>query len=54
MGKCCQCGAETPLYVNSVPICLKCSDERDKKTADLLSPKLAASAKAGAGEPEPE
>jgi len=24
MGKCSQCGADTILYVNGIPICLKC------------------------------
>ena len=31
MATCVYCGAETELYVNSVPVCLKCSDERENK-----------------------
>ena len=31
MAACAYCGAETELYENGVPICLKCSDERDAK-----------------------
>jgi hypothetical protein len=27
------CGAETELYANGVPICVKCSDEREGKPA---------------------
>lgn len=32
MAACAYCGAETELYENRVPICLKCSEERDHKT----------------------
>jgi hypothetical protein len=28
MAKCSQCGAETPLYVNGVPLCLECDKKR--------------------------
>lgn len=31
MAACTYCGAETQLYENGVPICLKCSDEWDSK-----------------------
>jgi hypothetical protein len=31
MPACAYCGAETQLYESGVPICLKCSDERDSK-----------------------
>ena len=31
MAACAYCGAETELYENGVPICLKCSDERETK-----------------------
>lgn len=31
MAACAYCGAETELYENGVPICLKCSDEREAK-----------------------
>ena len=31
MAACAYCGAETELYENGVPICLKCSDEREGK-----------------------
>ena len=33
MAACAYCGAETELYENGVPICLKCSDERDSKVS---------------------
>ena len=33
MAACAYCGAETELYENSVPICLKCSEERDYEVA---------------------
>jgi hypothetical protein len=31
MAACAYCGAETQLYDSGVPICLKCSDERENK-----------------------
>ena len=31
MAPCACCGAETELYENGVPICLRCSDERQAK-----------------------
>jgi len=31
MAACAHCGAETELYENGVPICLKCADERQPK-----------------------
>ena len=31
MAACAYCGAETELYENGVPICLKCSDAREAK-----------------------
>jgi hypothetical protein len=33
MAACSHCGAETELYDSGVPVCLKCSVERDCKTA---------------------
>jgi hypothetical protein len=33
MAACAYCGAETQLYSSGVPICLKCSDEREKKAS---------------------
>lgn len=32
-GKCCDCGAETCLFVNGVPICVVCDAKRDKVSA---------------------
>ena len=31
MAACTYCGAETELYEKGVPVCLKCSEERDSK-----------------------
>ena len=31
MAKCSYCGSETELYSGGVPICVKCSNERDSK-----------------------
>jgi hypothetical protein len=31
MAKCTDCGSETELYYSGVPICLKCSEEREGK-----------------------
>ena len=31
MPKCYKCGADTILFEDGVPICVRCSDERDKK-----------------------
>ena len=31
MATCAYCGAETELHANSVPICLKCSDDVENK-----------------------
>ncbi len=31
MVKCVDCGADTILYVNGVPVCRKCDQERDQK-----------------------
>jgi len=31
MAKCTDCGSETELYYSGVPICLKCSEERESK-----------------------
>lgn len=31
MAACAYCGAETQLYDNGVPVCLKCSEEREAK-----------------------
>lgn len=33
MAACAYCGAETELYVNGVPVCLKCSEERDNRAS---------------------
>jgi hypothetical protein len=33
MAKCTDCGSETELYSSGVPICLKCSDERESKAS---------------------
>lgn len=33
MAACAYCGAETELYSSGVPICVKCSDERDSKAS---------------------
>ena len=33
MAACAYCGAETELCENGVPICLKCSDERESKAS---------------------
>jgi len=33
MAKCVYCGAETELYVNGVPVCLECSEEREGEPA---------------------
>lgn len=32
-GKCCECGAETCLFVNGVPICVVCDAKREKLSA---------------------
>jgi hypothetical protein len=32
-GKCCDCGAETCLFVNGVPICVVCDARREKAAA---------------------
>jgi hypothetical protein len=34
MAVCVYCGGETELYVNGVPICLKCSDERENRPSN--------------------
>jgi len=31
MAKCVVCEAETPLFVNGVPLCAKCDAEQEKK-----------------------
>jgi hypothetical protein len=31
LAKCFKCGADTTLYDNGVPICVRCSEARDKK-----------------------
>jgi hypothetical protein len=36
MAPCAYCGTETQLYENGVPICLKCSDERESKAKKKL------------------
>src|SRR5580692_8122604 len=33
MADCAYCGSETQLYMSGVPICLKCSNEREKKAS---------------------
>ena len=33
MAACAYCGAETELYESGVPICLKCSDQRESKAS---------------------
>jgi hypothetical protein len=30
MEKCAFCGTDTELYLNNVPICLKCSEDRER------------------------
>jgi hypothetical protein len=32
-GKCCDCGVETSLFVNGVPICVVCDAKREAKGA---------------------
>jgi hypothetical protein len=32
-GKCCECGAETSLFVNDAPVCIACDAKRDGKAA---------------------
>jgi hypothetical protein len=32
-GKCCECGAETSLFVNGVPVCVACDAKRDAKAS---------------------
>jgi hypothetical protein len=32
-GKCCNCGAETSLFVNGVPVCVVCDAKRDAPAA---------------------
>ena len=43
MARCNWCGAETLLYENGVPICLKCSDERHEaqRRREMNPPKKA-------------
>jgi hypothetical protein len=36
-GKCCDCGAETSLFVNGVAICIVCDAKRDAKAAFPIS-----------------
>jgi hypothetical protein len=31
MAKCTACGSDTELYAGGVPLCVKCSEERDAK-----------------------
>jgi hypothetical protein len=31
MAQCSECGAETLLYVSSIPLCDECDDKRSKK-----------------------
>ena len=31
MAKCTYCGSETELYSSNIPVCVKCSKERDGK-----------------------
>ncbi len=32
MHKCVLCGADTILFINGIPICVECDEEREKKT----------------------
>ncbi len=41
MAKCSDCGSETELYSGGVPICVKCSKERDaRRNPDAKYPDL--------------
>jgi hypothetical protein len=40
MAPCSLCRAETQLYVNGTPICLRCCDERDRKNEQTDSENL--------------
>jgi hypothetical protein len=33
MEKCCRCEAETMLFVNGFPLCVKCAEETEAKSA---------------------
>lgn len=36
MHKCVLCGADTILFINDFPICVKCDEEREKKAPQFL------------------
>ena len=38
-GKCCECGAETSLFVNGVALCVVCDAKRDAVVPFLISPR---------------
>jgi hypothetical protein len=39
MPKCIECGAETKLYVNGVPVCPKCEEKRNELNSAAKEPK---------------
>jgi len=38
MHKCVLCGADTILFINGLPICVECDEEREKKTLQYPLP----------------
>jgi hypothetical protein len=36
MNICAQCGAETELYMNGMPICVKCAEDCEKAIMEAL------------------